>query len=126
MSRVSVFVDHQNVYMRAREAFADRSAEHVVGQIHPLRLGIVLTDRGRRIDPTRQLEVVRVFRGEPSPKHSPGGQAACQRQVAAWRPDIGFASSLSMPGMWCHRLGREDFERLTDRTDYTQRRPTRP
>ena len=32
----------------------------------------------------RELWAVRVYRGEPSPKHSPAGQAACQRQVAAW------------------------------------------
>lgn len=50
----------------------------------PRRLGLLLTDRGRSIDPNRQLESVVVLRGEPSAAHSRVGQAACQRQVRYW------------------------------------------
>lgn len=156
--------------------------------------------RGRKVDAARQLEVVRVFRGTPSPKHSPIGQAACRRQinawqaqdhvevvtrplryyrdgtrggvahysarekgidvmialsivlgairdeydtgilcsadtdlipaieearrlgrhfeVAAWAPDDGYASRLSLPGLWCHFLRRRDYEIVADRADY--------
>lgn len=87
MTRVAVFVDYQNVYMRAREAFTSETADHVAGQIDPLRLGLLLTDRGRKVDAARRLEVVRVFRGTPSPKHSPVGHAACQRQLNAWQAE---------------------------------------
>jgi len=81
---VRVFVDYQNVYMRARQAFAVQGASYVEGQIKPLRLGLLLVDRGRSVNAGRQLDSVYVFRGEPSPKHSPRGFAACQRQVAEW------------------------------------------
>lgn len=85
MTRVAVFVDYQNVYMRARECFGDRYDPAPVGQILPLRTGVLLAGRGRSVDPDRQLTAVHAFRGEPSPRHSPIGQAATQRQVAAWR-----------------------------------------
>lgn len=85
MTRVAVFLDYQNVYMGARQAFGTSSDLPQVGQILPSLTGVLLTDRGRGIDPDRQLVSVHVFRGEPSPKHSPVGQSACQRQVGAWR-----------------------------------------
>ncbi len=49
---------------------------------------MLLTQRGRVIDSERQLEFVKVFRGEPSGKHSPTGQAACQRQVRYWSSQV--------------------------------------
>lgn len=79
-----MFIDYQNVYMGARSAFDLHRRGHVDGQVHPERLGILLCDRGRSVDPTRTLASVSVFRGEPSPQHSPKGQAACQRQVHRW------------------------------------------
>ena len=203
MTRVGVFIDYQNAYMRARDAFGLREARSVEGQIDPLKVGMLLTERGRTIDRLRMLASVHVFRGEPSSKHSPVGQSACQRQVAAWtanplveahtrplrylptgsvdgvehfvarekgidvllaletvlgaerdefdvcvlfsadtdllpalehvrstgrvietaawRPDSGYARSLTLPGMWCHRLGRRDFELVTDHFDYASR-----
>lgn len=208
MTRVAVFIDYQNVYMRARELFGQPQAHHIEGQVLPRLIGVLLTDRGRGIDPDRTLERVTVFRGEPSPKHSPRGQAACQRQVefwrsqakvkvvtrplhyrlvgvgsgmeryearekgidvqialeialgaerdeydvgvlfsadtdllpaleearrsgkrievAAWKPDRGFASRLALPGMWCHFLNRRDYERVADQNDYTSPVPGDP
>lgn len=84
MTRVRVFVDYQNVYMSARRAFGLEHGAHMEGQIKPLRLGLLLTERRKALDPSRKLDQVHLFRGEPSPKHSPGGFAACQRQVAEW------------------------------------------
>lgn len=84
-TRVAVFIDYQNAYMGARDAFGWRAdPDFTRGQIFPRRLGILLTDKGRGVDPARELEYVKVFRGEPSPRHSPKGQAACQRQVRFW------------------------------------------
>jgi uncharacterized LabA/DUF88 family protein len=83
-TRVAVFIDYQNVYMRAREFYGLPGSDFTLGQIYPRRLGLLLTDRGRAKDADRQLEVVRVYRGEPSGNHSPQGQAACQRQVRYW------------------------------------------
>jgi hypothetical protein len=82
---VAVFIDYQNVYKGARKAFGnDQSSDFTRGQIYPRRVGLALTESGRKVDPLRQLEVVRVYRGEPSAKHSPKGQSACQRQVRYW------------------------------------------
>lgn len=85
VTRVAVFIDNQNAYMGARAAFGLQNAHYTEGQINPLRLAQNLVALGHGVDPTRRLTEVRIYRGEPSPKHSPVGQAACQRQVAAWR-----------------------------------------
>ena len=79
-----MFLDYQNVYKGARETFGTEADDYTFGQIYPRRLGLLLCDRGRPIDPDRELELVRVFRGAPSSKHNPRGQAACQRQVDEW------------------------------------------
>lgn len=85
MTRVAVFIDYQNAYMRARESFGNpRSDPYTFGQVYPLRLGTLLNIKGLRVDPARELEHVRVYRGEPDAKHSRSGQAACQRQVSLW------------------------------------------
>lgn len=208
MNRVAVFIDYQNTYQGARETFGWKQNYFVDGQIFPRRLGLRLTNLGHKIDPTRQLEYVRVFRGEPSAKHSPKGQAACQRQieywnaqaaveavtrplkyyyrgttpdgdsiyeprekgidvliamhlvmgamrdeydtailvscdtdlapaletvldlgkrceVAAWQDRGANRTRLSIPGrnVWCHWLGRRDYDLVADQTDYTKPQP---
>jgi hypothetical protein len=88
VTRVAVFVDYQNTYMRVREAFGWTDAHFTLGQVFPRRLGVLLTDRGRHGangDPSRQLEKVMVFRGEPSAAHSTVAQGANQRQVRYWQ-----------------------------------------
>lgn len=88
VTRVAVFIDYQNTYKRAREAFGWSDAHYTLGQVFPRRLGVLLTDRGRwgpKGDPTRQLEKVMVFRGEPSAKYSTVSQGATQRQVRYWQ-----------------------------------------
>lgn len=78
-------MDYQNVYRRARECFLPSGAGHFVeGQVHPRRVGALLAMRRRDRYPDRLLEFVAVYRGEPSAKHSPRGQGACQRQLAYW------------------------------------------
>lgn len=85
MTRVSVFIDYQNTYKGARAMLgAAYDPDFTVGQVFPRRLGVFLCDRGRSVDPARQLEKVQVYRGEPSAKHSPKGQSACQRQIRFW------------------------------------------
>lgn len=84
MTRVRLFIDYQNVYMGARRAFRLDQGSYTEGQVKPLRVGILLADRRKVIDPGSKLDQVQIFRGEPSPKHSPAGFAACQRQVAEW------------------------------------------
>lgn len=80
-----MYIDYQNAYMGARACFGNEYDRPQVGQILPLRAGVLLTDRGRGVDPSRELQSVNVYRGEPSPKHSSVGLSATQRQVASWR-----------------------------------------
>lgn len=85
MTRVAVFVDYQNVYMGARQAFGSGQDRPQVGQILPSPTGLLLTDRGRAKDPGRQLETVHVFRGEPASERSRIGHGAAQRQGTVWQ-----------------------------------------
>lgn len=78
--RIALFIDYQNVYKRAREAFDLGQQWHVAGQIRPMAAGLFL--RGDAND--RELQAVHVYRGMPSQRHDQRGYAAAQRQVAAW------------------------------------------
>jgi uncharacterized LabA/DUF88 family protein len=79
--RIAVFIDYQNVYRRAREAFGLETASHIEGQINPARLGLALKGMGVG---DRELNAVRIYRGMPSTKHDARGYTAAQRQVALW------------------------------------------
>ena len=86
VKRVVLFVDYQNAYRRARDAFHDHRVDpHWLGQIIPARLGAVVA---RRVgDPERVLHQVRVYRGMPNGALDPKGYGATRRQVAVWSRD---------------------------------------
>lgn len=85
VTRIAVFIDYQNVYMRARRSFGHSSLDrYSFGQVHPRRLGLLLEARGRSSDPARELIEVRVYRGEPHSEHDRAAHSACQRQVGRW------------------------------------------
>jgi hypothetical protein len=95
MTRVMVFIDHQNAYMRARESFGTSHADpYTLGQIHPHRLGLLLNARGRAVDGARELVQVRVYRGQPEARRNPAGHAACRRQVGLWAAQAGVVPCL--------------------------------
>lgn len=79
--RVALFIDYQNVYMGARNAFFPDTPSHVDGQIHPTRLGLKVKGVG---DDDRELVSVRVYRGMPSSERDPKGFGAAERQMALW------------------------------------------
>ena len=79
--RVVVFLDYQNVYMSAREAFHPSDGPHWDGQINPTALGELLVNRSPF---NRYLSSVRVYRGIPDSTKDPKGYGACMRQNAAW------------------------------------------
>ena len=80
--RVVVFLDWQNVYNGAREAFCTQQAPHWQGQVDPVTLAQHLA-ADSPFD--RQLRQVRTYRGLPDATMDPKGYAACSRQVAAWQ-----------------------------------------
>jgi uncharacterized LabA/DUF88 family protein len=79
---VVVFLDWQNIYRGAREAFGADRAPDWEGQVDPVALGRRLADDSPY---DRELQQVRIYRGQPDAGRDPKGHAAFSRQVAVWR-----------------------------------------
>jgi hypothetical protein len=79
--RVVVFIDWQNLYKGARDAFHRGQGSGRLGNVDPLRLAQRLLQVTPR---TRELAGVRVYRGRPDPSRDPYGCTANQRQQIAW------------------------------------------
>ncbi len=80
---VAVFIDWQNTYKTAREAFGWMDYPNEYGNYSPFQLARILAagnDRGARANLVR----VNVHRGLPSQRYDPEGYAANRRQAAAW------------------------------------------
>lgn len=81
--RVAVFVDWQNVYKTAREAFGLWQQPNEFGNFCPFQLSRVLAfGNGRGAN--GELVRVNIHRGLPSQKFDQPGYAANRRQAAAW------------------------------------------
>jgi uncharacterized LabA/DUF88 family protein len=80
--RVVVFLDWQNVYRGAREAYCALQSPHWEGQVDPVTLGRHLADDSPY---DRRLKQVRIYRGQPDASKDRKGYAACSRQVGIWR-----------------------------------------
>jgi uncharacterized LabA/DUF88 family protein len=78
--RVVVFLDWQNVYKGAREAFHQPTSASESGQVSPLRLAELIANE----IPDGRLQQVRVYRGLPSNARDPKGYGAARKQTAAW------------------------------------------
>ena len=86
MATVAVFIDYQNVYRRARDAFTPKvGASHWDGQINPRLVGDEIVNLGRVHDPSMTLAFVRIYRGLPDGGRDPKGHGACSKQVSAWK-----------------------------------------
>ena len=95
LDRLVLFIDYQNAYRGARQAFGEDGDHHVVGQFDPLKLAKLIEQRhpsypGARL---RKLVQVQIYRGMPSSTKSPKGYAAARKQVSRWRS----AASTSEP-----------------------------
>jgi uncharacterized LabA/DUF88 family protein len=81
--RVAVFIDWQNAYKAAREAFGMMGQPSEHGNFSPYRLARILAagnDRGS----DGKLVLVEIHRGLPSSSRDPVGFGANRRQSAAW------------------------------------------
>lgn len=86
MSRVTIFVDYQNSYHCAREAFGTPwNDPPTVGHIHPRKLGELLVSLGLAVDTERRLQEVRLYKGQPVQPGHPKAISASQRQLDFWR-----------------------------------------
>lgn len=109
--KVGLFIDWQNVYWCAREAFALEGLGKGYGNFSPLRLGRVLAAANRRGD-GGLLVRVEVFRGMPSARHDRIGHGANRRQAAAWTAEgpglvIPRTRPLNYPADYPSRPARE-------------------
>jgi hypothetical protein len=89
--RVVIFVDQQNLYRSARDAYEWRSEPGLQGNALPLELGRLLTT-GDLAQPVREGEAisdrdlvgVRVYMGQPSQRHDPHEYSRALRQRQHW------------------------------------------
>lgn len=81
--KVAVFIDWQNTYQTAREAFGWRDYPNEYGNYSPYQLARILA-AGNGRGSAGTLVRVNVHRGLPSQKYDPKGYAANRRQSAAW------------------------------------------
>lgn len=106
--RAFVFLDWQNVYMRAREAFFEpRSAPVAKGQVDPVDLAHVLVkDYGGRHPGTKvALDQIHIYRGRPLQSHDSKGYDAFRRQDGSWRRNNKIRThyrDLRYPHNWGH------------------------
>lgn len=88
LDRLAVFIDYQNAYKGARQAFGTGQGDPpAVGQFKPLELARLIARRhpiysGATL---RQLVQVSIYRGLPDASKSPTGYAAARRQVSRWK-----------------------------------------
>lgn len=82
--KVAVFIDWQNAYKTAREAFGMWEFPNEHGNFSPYRLARLLTAANGRGVAGAELVRVEIHRGLPSQKYDRTGYAANRRQAAAW------------------------------------------
>lgn len=106
--RVAVFMDYQNVYRRAREAFGLTEDPASSGQIYPMRVAKLITER--RNEPS-ELVAVRIYRGLPQSNRDSKAYGAARAQISKWeRSDARLqviTRSLRYPYGWPDGCGAE-------------------
>ena len=102
--RVALFIDWQNTYKSAREAFGWTAFPNEFGNYSPYALGRTLAEANGR-GGSGALVRVNVHRGLPSQARDPASYAANRRQSAAW---IAEAPDVVVPRLRPLRYGNQD------------------
>lgn len=101
---VIVYIDYQNMYSDARDAFYTNAHFHTFGQFNPREFAELLVARRLigKAKEDRQLKEVRIYTGVPDPRKDPTSHAARERQVEAWKADgvRVFGRALRYPFTW--------------------------
>jgi len=84
--RVAVFIDWQNCYHCAREAFQEEFDPSRYGNVRPKAFAELLVEKGTAGD---QLVYIGVYTGEPDSRKDPRTHAAHMRQRQAWTDECG-------------------------------------
>ena len=84
--KVIVFLDVQNTYRGARDAFFIPSDHHTFGQFSPIALANYLVSHGPH-GSDRMLLEVRAYTGRPDSTKDPKSYGAHMKQCAAWQKE---------------------------------------
>jgi uncharacterized LabA/DUF88 family protein len=82
--RVAVFIDLQNSYHCARDAFIEEFAPSRLGNFSPLGLADLLASKGSG---PYEVVFIGVYVGAPDPRKDAKGASAQSRRVAAWEAE---------------------------------------
>lgn len=80
--RLVLFIDSQNVYKNARDAFFRQTDHHIYGQVNPLAFGQLICQKTKPVAPI--LHQVRMYSGQPDATKEPKTYGANHRQRNAW------------------------------------------
>lgn len=102
--RLILFIDAQNMYHGARDAFFRKADPRTLGQFDPLKLGQLICGKrpvGSEKE-SRTLTQVRIYTGRPDSSRDPKTYGAHRRQVAKWerRGIFVMARTLRYPYNW--------------------------
>lgn len=86
--KVAVFIDWQNTYKTAREAFGLTALPNERGNFSPFQLARILA-AGHRRGTAAELVRVEIHRGLPNSSRDPVGFGANRRQATAWKREGG-------------------------------------
>jgi len=78
--RASLFIDYQNMYRSARDAFGWKSAPPHFGNFRPDALAAHLSSRNHTLD----IDRIRVYTGIHTPQRNPAQNTNMNRRLAAW------------------------------------------
>ncbi|MBI2858147.1 MAG: NYN domain-containing protein [Chloroflexi bacterium] len=108
--RLMVFIDAQNAYRGAREAFFPLDSPHTDGQVDPMKVGHLLESKGGPPDTTSRLTQVRVYTGRPDSTKDPRTYGAHMRQCAKWEKSgiVVIPRGLRYPRDWLKSKAQEN------------------
>lgn len=109
--RLVLFIDAQNMFKGAREAFFNNTGSHTLGQFSPSKLGELIAKKkplGQEGE-ERTLAQVRIYSGRADSSKDPKTYGANRRQFAAWQNEgvIVKPRTLRYPYDWPKSVAQE-------------------
>ncbi|MDA1257925.1 MAG: NYN domain-containing protein [Chloroflexi bacterium] len=82
--KLGLFIDGQNAYKQARNAFFSPTDPFVDGQFNPVALAELIASKGGPNGDICEVEHVRIYTGQPSSARDPKGYSANRKQISQW------------------------------------------